>query len=60
MKYDRKVVAFKSAEQAGEEIGDYADFSLVSVVVLDRRVIFIFEKEKLAGRPPKKKAESDN
>ena len=61
MKYDRRIVAFKSAEHAAEEISDYADLSLVSVIVLDRRVIFIFEKERTAGRPPsKKKAESEN
>lgn len=61
MKFDRKVVAFKSAEHASEEIGDFADFNLVSVLVVDRRIVFVFEKERGAGRPPsKKKAESEN
>ena len=60
MKYDRKIAAFKSAEHAAEGIGDYADFNLVSVLVVDRRIVFVFEKERGAGRPPKKKAESEN
>ena len=61
-KFDRKVVAFKNAEEAADGVEKYADYNLVAVVAVDaiRRLIFVFEKERGAGRPPKKKSESDN
>ena len=51
-KYDRKVISVQPP-QAEKELEKYSDFSIVSVVNLNNRVIFVLEKERGPGRPKK-------
>ena len=52
-KFIRQVVSFSSAAQAESRISEFEEFNIVAVVGLDKRLVFIFEKEKTAGRPKK-------
>ena len=52
-KFVRQVVSFQNAAQAEARISDYEEYNIVAVVGLDKRLVFIFEKEKTAGRPKK-------
>ena len=53
-KFDRKIVSFSSAAQADDRVSEYEEFNIVAVVGLDKRLVFIFEKERGPGRPKKK------
>ena len=52
-KFVRQVVSFSNAAQAEARIGEFDNYNIVAVVGLDKRLVFIFEKEKTAGRPKK-------
>ena len=52
-KFDRKVLSVQPP-QAESELEKYSEYSIVLAVNLNNRIVFVLEKEKGPGRPPKK------
>ena len=52
-KFERRVISVQPPH-AEDELEKYGDFSIAAVVPVNNRLVFILEKEKGPGRPPKK------